>query len=59
MKRAMRRRALSRRRFLTGLGGVTVGLPWLERLNGTASAQSAANACVEAFAREWRIRNPG
>jgi hypothetical protein len=33
-------------------GMVTVG-------RNNFSAQSAANACVEAFAREWRIRNPG
>lgn len=31
----------SRRRLLSGLGGITVGLPWLEKLEGTARAQSA------------------
>jgi hypothetical protein len=36
-------RALSRRRLLTGLGGVAVGLPWLERLDGVARAQSAVS----------------
>jgi hypothetical protein len=32
---------LTRRRVLKGLGGITVGLPWLERLDGRASAQAA------------------
>jgi hypothetical protein len=33
-------------------GMVTVG-------RNNFSAQSASTACVEAFAREWRMRNPG
>jgi hypothetical protein len=33
----------SRRRFLTGLGGITLGLPWLEQLHG-ARAQTATAA---------------
>jgi len=42
MRRQHRGRAQSRRRFLTGLGGITLGLPWLERIDGVARAQSAA-----------------
>jgi Protein of unknown function (DUF1552) len=32
---------LTRRRVLAGLGGITVGLPWLEKLDGKAWAQAA------------------
>jgi hypothetical protein len=32
---------ISRRRVLTGLGGITLGLPWLEKLDGKAFAQAA------------------
>lgn len=32
---------LSRRRFLTGLGGATLALPWLEKLQPVAMAQAA------------------
>jgi Protein of unknown function (DUF1552) len=32
---------ITRRRVLTGLGGLTVGLPWLEKLDGRAWAQAA------------------
>lgn len=32
----------SRRRFLTGLGGLSLALPWLERLEGAAVAQDAS-----------------
>src|SRR5204863_3111685 len=35
---------ITRRRMLTGLGGITVGLPWLERLDGRAHAQAAPPA---------------
>ena len=35
---------ITRRRVLTGLGGITLGLPWLEKLDGKAFAQSAAPA---------------
>lgn len=31
--------ALSRRRFLTGVGGATLALPWLEKLQPVAKAQ--------------------
>ncbi len=34
--------APSRRRFLRGLGGLSLGLPWLERFEGAAFAQQAA-----------------
>jgi hypothetical protein len=33
---------ITRRRVLTGLGGITVGLPWLEKLDGKAWGQAAA-----------------
>jgi Protein of unknown function (DUF1552) len=33
-----------RRRMLTGLGGITMGLPWLAKLDGKAWAQSAPPA---------------
>src|SRR5450432_2360527 len=32
---------INRRRALIGLGGITVGLPWLEKLDGKALAQAA------------------
>jgi hypothetical protein len=32
---------ISRRHLLTGLGGITLGLPWLEKLDGRAWAQAA------------------
>jgi hypothetical protein len=32
---------MKRRSFLRGLGGITLALPWLERLHGVASAQQA------------------
>jgi hypothetical protein len=35
---------ITRRRALTGLGGITLGLPWLEKIDGKAFAQSAAPA---------------
>jgi hypothetical protein len=35
---------ITRRRLLTGLGGITVGLPWLEKLDGKAWAQAAPAA---------------
>lgn len=31
----------TRRRFLTGLGGLSIGLPWLQKLEGVAHAQAA------------------
>ena len=45
MSRARSRYApqqLNRRSFLRGLGGVTLALPWLERVHGVARAQQAA-----------------
>lgn len=39
-RRAQSRQPLTRRRLLRGLGGITLGLPWLEKLEGTAHAQS-------------------
>jgi len=36
------RTRLSRRSFLRGVGGITVSLPWLEKLHGVAHAQSIA-----------------
>jgi hypothetical protein len=42
MKRVSRSRArLGRRGFLRGLGGITLALPWLERVHGVARAQQA------------------
>jgi hypothetical protein len=39
-----KRYSVSRRRVLAGLGGITLGLPWLEKLDGSvARAQSAGS----------------
>jgi hypothetical protein len=58
-RRARRQGGLSRRHFLTGLGGITLALPWLEKLNGVARAQSAAAGPKRVIVMAYEMGTPG
>ena len=53
-QRELSRSALSRRTFLRGVG-VTMALPWLESLAGTASASTAEAAVAGAFPKRFGV----
>lgn len=59
MSSGLRRCKLSRRHVLTGLGGIAVGLPWLEKLNGHARAQAKPERAKRMIMVTYAMGVPG
>jgi hypothetical protein len=49
---------ITRRRVLTGLGGITMGLPWLEKVDGKAWAQAASTRPKRVLTMTYAMGTP-